>query len=63
MHISIYKGFFGVAEFLLNASQNYAALAEVLVSLLNSENRSSYGDVIEYIKKQLDQRMQFVKKD
>jgi len=63
LHISIYKGFFGVAEFLLNASQNYAALAEVLVSLLNSENRSSYGDVIEYIKKQLDQRMQFVKKD
>jgi ankyrin repeat protein len=63
LHISIYKGFFGVAEFLLNASQNYAALAEVLVSLLNSHNRTTYVDVIEYIKKQLDQRMQFVKKE
>merc|ERR1712173_541266 len=38
LHIAIYKGFFGVAEFLLNSSQNYAALAEVLVSLLASEN-------------------------
>ena len=63
LHIAIYKGFFGVAEFLLNASQNYAALAEVLVSLLNSDNRDTYTDVIEYIKKQLDQRMQFVKKE
>lgn len=48
LHIAIYKGFFGVAEFLLNASQNYSALAEVLVSLLNSDNRSSYTEVIEY---------------
>jgi len=62
LHIAIYKGFFGVAEFLINASQNYSALAEVLVSLLNSENRNTYTEVIEYIKKQLDQRMEFIKK-
>lgn len=63
LHIAIYKGFYGVAEFLLNASQNYSALAEVLVSLLNSDNKDNYTDVIEYIKKQLDQRMDFIKKD
>ena len=62
LHIAIYKGFFGVAEFLLNSSQNYAALAEVLVSLLASENKDNYKEVTQYIKDQLDRRMQFNKK-
>lgn len=61
LHIAIYKGFFGVAEFLLNSSQNYAALAEVLVSLLASENKENYREVTQYIKDQLDRRMQFNK--
>ena len=61
LHIAIYKGFFGVAEFLLNSSQNYAALAEVLVSLLASENKDNYKEVTQYIKDQLDRRMQFKK--
>ena len=44
-----HKGFFGVAEFLLNQTQDYSALAEVLVSLLGSRNKEIYSDVIRYL--------------